>query len=638
MRIPVQRSISAAILLSCGSTAFALGLGNISVQSALGQPLHASIDMLGADSGELSSSCIKARVESLDGVSLGTVQLAIMRSGPASSLVVRSRQAIHEPVAAIVVEAGCSATVRRTYQVLFDPTPLDVPVSPLRASSSETRAFSEPVLTTEKFPPAAEKSADQIVKPTRSKSQPVPVSAEKKSVPPKTDSLKPAASAIEASQDSADTGSGQNAAADVLRLTGTENIDISSLKLSRSLTEPAAASGLPLSEAQLLAQREFAVLMGDEDPHAVPDKATQAQLIALRSQMAALQHQNIPDRTALADLWTQSSLAVWLMGLLAVCLLAIGWLAWRLRSSIGSGKDHAAWWEASQHDIHTQDDAQRIPGQDAADHDLSGFIDPLASAHTALAPQDTHDRISAVSEVTPSSDMSGADIGMGLPELAGSIKQREDANEVNVEEISDVTQEAEFWLSLNNPQRAIEILEPHTTSENADSPVTWLYLLDLYREVGDEEKFNALRDRFTRLFNARVPLFGESELESQTLEDFPHLLKRICTLWENSEIVPFLQSLLIDDRAGARAGFDLPLYRDILLLIGIAMEKRRLNQLREPQAEVREMASLEIPLPTIEPVDYATPVFTEDGAIDFAPLEFNFNLDDEAKPTEKLPE
>jgi hypothetical protein len=228
-----------------------------------------------------------------------------------------------------------------------------------------------------------------------------------------------------------------------------------------------------------------------------------------------------------------------------------------------------------------------------------------------------------------SSSTRGAEAGLALPEETDSVRQRAGSNEVNVEEISDVTQEAEFWLSLNNPQRAIEILEPHTGVENADSPVTWLYLLDLYREVGDEEKYNTLRDRFTRLFNARIPLYGEPEMQSQTLEDFPHLLARICKLWQSAEIVPFLQSLLIDDRAGARAGFDLPLYRDILLLIGIALEKKRLNQLDEPHAEIREVASEETPLPVIETIGYSAPVFTEDGAIDFAPLEFNFNVESE---------
>jgi hypothetical protein len=36
--------------------------------------------------------------------------------------------------------------------------------------------------------------------------------------------------------------------------------------------------------------------------------------------------------------------------------------------------------------------------------------------------------------------------------------------------------------------------------------------------------------------------------------------------------LPFLESLLVDDRDGKRMGFELPVYRDILLLISVANE------------------------------------------------------------------
>lgn len=36
-------------------------------------------------------------------------------------------------------------------------------------------------------------------------------------------------------------------------------------------------------------------------------------------------------------------------------------------------------------------------------------------------------------------------------------------------------------MSVNDPERAIEILEPQAEQERPDSPVPWLYLLDLYR-------------------------------------------------------------------------------------------------------------------------------------------------------------
>ncbi|MFD2272438.1 FimV family protein [Undibacterium arcticum] len=54
------------MLTVCGSAAHAVGVGTVSLQSALGQPLHASIPIIGNDN-DVSTTCIKARVESSDG-------------------------------------------------------------------------------------------------------------------------------------------------------------------------------------------------------------------------------------------------------------------------------------------------------------------------------------------------------------------------------------------------------------------------------------------------------------------------------------------------------------------------------------------------------------------------------------------
>jgi hypothetical protein len=40
-------------------------------------------------------------------------------------------------------------------------------------------------------------------------------------------------------------------------------------------------------------------------------------------------------------------------------------------------------------------------------------------------------------------------------------------------------------------------------------------------------------------------------------------------------VVPYLKSLLRDDRNGTRHGFDLPVYRDILQLIALATDPDR---------------------------------------------------------------
>jgi len=156
-------------------------------------------------------------------------------------------------------------------------------------------------------------------------------------------------------------------------------------------------------------------------------------------------------------------------------------------------------------------------------------------------------------------------------------------NSVKVEEISDVTQEAEFWMSVNDPERAIEILEPQAELDHPESPVPWLYLLDLYRVVGNKDKYDPLRDRFVVFFNANVPEFeiDPATLPTRHLDDFEHLSKKICSMWNTNEILPFLESLLIDDRDGKRMGFELPVYRDILLLISIANELERQKTMGE---------------------------------------------------------
>ena len=165
---------------------------------------------------------------------------------------------------------------------------------------------------------------------------------------------------------------------------------------------------------------------------------------------------------------------------------------------------------------------------------------------------------------------------------------------VKVEEISDITQEAEFWMSVNDPQRAIEILNDQEDVAHPNSPVPWLYLLDLYRLVKDKSKYDRLRDRFVTLFNAHIPEFEAVviDVDVMHLENYPHLIERVCRMWNGSEIIPFLESLLVDDREGKRTGFELPVYRDILLLISIAHEIEKMSAIDGaksiPRAQLHE--------------------------------------------------
>ena len=155
------------------------------------------------------------------------------------------------------------------------------------------------------------------------------------------------------------------------------------------------------------------------------------------------------------------------------------------------------------------------------------------------------------------------------------------------EEISDIMQEAEFWLSLHDLERAAEVLEPYATYEQAGSPLPWLYLFDLYRDLGWREKYDSLRDRFQRIFNGKALTWDQQKLVSpdtpqRGIEDVPHVALKLTTLWQSDQVLPYLERLLIDDRDGTRAGFDLAIYKEIMFLILLAYELQQAKQYLKP--------------------------------------------------------
>lgn len=100
--------------------AAAIGLGEISVRSYLGQPLHATVALFGATSAT-QTDCF-----SLD-ASPGSIspplraQLSVERTGGQALLHIRTSQAIHDPIAQFVLVSDCEARLQRDYVVLLDP-------------------------------------------------------------------------------------------------------------------------------------------------------------------------------------------------------------------------------------------------------------------------------------------------------------------------------------------------------------------------------------------------------------------------------------------------------------------------------------------------------------------------------------
>lgn len=102
--------------------ASAVALGNIALQSSLGQPLRVVIPVA-LNSGEvLDTSCLKLVRDAEPGTpQLLTGRVSLERNAASTRLIVTTPRPMDEPALRISVLAGCGNTVRRDYVLLLDP-------------------------------------------------------------------------------------------------------------------------------------------------------------------------------------------------------------------------------------------------------------------------------------------------------------------------------------------------------------------------------------------------------------------------------------------------------------------------------------------------------------------------------------
>ncbi|MHC8310414.1 FimV/HubP family polar landmark protein [Pseudomonas sp. GT1P32] len=169
----------ARLLLAGGAVTYsawapALGLGEITLHSALNQPLRADIalvDAAGLEEGELSVSLATADEFSRAGVErlffLNDLKFTPILRGNRSLIRVSSNKAVNEPFLNFLVQLNQpNGRVLREYTVLIDPpgTPGITPVTDEPAASSPNSPFPS-VTPAVAPPPATKKTAQTKVEP-----------------------------------------------------------------------------------------------------------------------------------------------------------------------------------------------------------------------------------------------------------------------------------------------------------------------------------------------------------------------------------------------------------------------------------------------------------------------------------------
>jgi pilus assembly protein FimV len=562
------RATVLVLLTAWGGVGHAVGLGPVQIHSKLGEPLKVSIALLGADAADILSNCVKSKLESSNAVFLATLQPRLGGVAHAPTLLISSPQKVDEPAVVILVDIGCGTPIHRSYQILLDPIELF------------QSAFESQLLALVSTPPKPDKraSANSFSAHHKAAKEAALQAAQSKTALPKSGKQ-----FVESKNTvSALSGNVKKTARNVLKLSGDENLKTNTsavfgLKLSKDLSETDVVSTSRQTDELHTAQARFAALLRGEDLTRTVElklQTVQERIQALQKENARMMQQSVIDKAALKAMQEKTFSLTWIAGLgglLLASLGALGWLGWRFSHTKKIGPN-VAWG-----------------GKAAA---RKGALPALPELNIMTRTGKSRKKTNASADLLndqpppvtlPVEDFSEQSYGFfNDASSSPGIDDMDDALDsiamVNVEEISDAVQEAEFWMLLHDPLRAIDILEPYEKVERPDSPVPWIYLLDLYREIGARTKYELLVGRFKHVFNAQLAPWsqGEQTQPVQCLEDFPHLVMRISELWNDDEkIVPFLESLLFDDRQGARKGFALGVYRDIMMLIGLAHEFAR---------------------------------------------------------------
>ncbi len=183
------RFSSALVLLLCGN-AWALGLGEIRLESSLNSPLRAEIELLSATEEELDNLVIAlASAETFErydldrSADLQGLEFQVIRSGRTDGNVVRvrSRSPITEPFLTFLVEATWSrGRLLREYTLLLDPPTFapPTPAQPAVAAPERTTPADSGSIRREPPPPtpAAEPPA-RVATPPASRPAPAPSAA-----------------------------------------------------------------------------------------------------------------------------------------------------------------------------------------------------------------------------------------------------------------------------------------------------------------------------------------------------------------------------------------------------------------------------------------------------------------------------
>jgi len=142
-------------------------------------------------------------------------------------------------------------------------------------------------------------------------------------------------------------------------------------------------------------------------------------------------------------------------------------------------------------------------------------------------------------------------------------------DQASIEQSDQALELAEIMLSMGLGHGATQTLVEQIRSEPKQALRHWLKLLDIYRKNGQQVEFERSSEELRLHFNVRPEDWHAQAGVRQSLEDFPHIARRLVELWGKADCLVYMRNLLDDNRGGARSGFPQSVAEELLLLTAI---------------------------------------------------------------------
>lgn len=558
-----------SILLSTALGGSAASLGRHSGAAVIGRPLDVRVQALATGEEDLSAQCLKAEVFFGDNaVGPASVRTSVQRSAPDAEASVRIQTTIpvNEPIVSVQVRVGCNAPYSRRYVLLADPLsePAAAPIvsaEPSAVASPPQGSVAEALSPQTPARPSARTASPP--EPARAAAAAGALNADRPPAAPRSSATprpsKPASVVRRPVEPAAPAPRLQLDPVDVNLAIERDPV----LRLSLSL----------LSESTSNEQERAAAAQLWKALNASPeDILRDAQKLAvLEAEAKGLREQEARNKAALQDLEAQveqsrylSWMAYLLGGLLLASLLGL-YLMSRRQSGAKSatGAAQKDWWAA---------------GAGAAAQ--GGKLDPKVSDE----PRKKDAELDLDLDLGDESDLMALEAARGLGDSGAVPLSNQDQKEfrgsqlgvsrsVATEELFDVQQQSDFFVSLGEFDQAIGVLRTHIAESSEPGALAFLDLFKLYHQLGRRDDYEKLRLEFNRKFNAGAPPFDQYSGKSRNLESYETAFGRIQALWPQPRVLDVIENSIFRDAADPESEvFDLEAYRELLLLHAIAKE------------------------------------------------------------------